>query len=1191
MIVLKAGYIIDEILELFADKQKAQAFIQSKCYFEVIGIDSVSLPIDNPEPVYSVIHNLISRGSPTRASKFLIEKYLNKTQNYTELLDIDNIPQEIEDILHEFIQIAQVQKALALLFANHALALNDKPLSIYANSIDRNIISLAIDDIGKWFCIIHTLLESGKQFPNIEISSDINLDFDLAISLENADLNEIKAEYKISISPSFEKSSQSKFITTSKIIYKSLGEVTKDSNTFVFNNLGKEKALEYVLQSVFRKEKFRAGQIAIINQVLQGKDVIGLLPTGGGKSLTFQLSALLQPAITIIIDPINSLMRDQYEKLIDNYIDATLYINSYNTDEERKINEERLQNAEIIFCFVSPERLQIQKFRNHLKNCQNNGTYFGYAVIDEAHCVSEWGHDFRQTYLRLGSNLKAFCPVKEGKLTLFGLTATASYDVLADIQRELEMEDDAIQSLPAEQIDRKELTFNLVKVKDTGIKEPTWAREKELGKEKYLEIKKLLDLIPQKLNLTDFYNKNEKGIYPHSGIIFCPTKSDKLGNGVLALRDGYWIGGEFIEGIGESFFLDIATFFSSQDDNLSSNDLVDNEAKLSFENQGKFIQNEINLMLATKAFGMGIDKPNIRYTIHYSLPSSVESFYQEAGRAGRDRLPALSSILYCAEDELTNLDFLKNAFKGIEREKALLTELLEEVEYEDKFYLNYLTSILNEEFGMKFSLYISINNNLKIGTKPEIWMQENGRWKPNDPNVIDFGYLRLGNLSENVGLHSDAQRIIGRAKSFIQEFCPNTNYIDWLKQKQKTGLETLLKGEGENNCLVIGFSNKKITEIKDLLVEKKVIQKIETPVEIEVGNIWNRDDTERFIRAAYNFCSSEEEFVNEKLPYEYKRQTGKKLSSIPEDLKANIKELFWKIRIAPDTQKAIYRLIILGVIDDYTIDYARKAVVVYFSSKTVEQYKENFSAYLKRYVGEDTKNERLEKVKVHKDESPLRKYLFALAEFVDEIICKKRENAIKYVKDLCEESINAEDINAYFREDIILYFTSKFAKLSGSGSLRNDTDSGKKENFELVKNYIEYIWAAPDGLGDQISNTKHLKAACARMKSSTGFDNATIDLLSAFANFATEAQKETDLSNLEGNLLIEEAKSLYLKGFEKFQKKYKFSDWVNNVEYFNEKLRAINPVLLPLVENLQNQLVYMNQKNWLSQFNQNFIDI
>lgn len=1244
--VFKAGYIIDEILDFFDNKQDAINAILRKCYFQVVGIDFISFPISEPEPIFSVIHNLISRGTPTRASKFLVKKYLS---------EIECSPNKREIIIDELVKIGQVQKVLCLLFANNILTQDKEVFTIYSNQLDINIVLLAVEDIQIWFNHIHTLLEKNNEFPSIKILSDPTLHYDLAISVNDIELKEINAQHKILILPAVEQSYLSKFITTSKIIYKNLGEVSKDGNTFIFNDLEKEKALEYVLQSVFKKETFRAGQIAIINRVLQGKDVIGLLPTGGGKSLTFQLAALLQPAMTIVIDPINSLMRDQYEKLIENYIDAALYINSYNTPKEREINEEKLQNAEILFCFVSPERLQIRKFRNHLKNCENKGTYFGYAVIDEAHCVSEWGHDFRQTYLRLGINLKNFCPVKEGKLTLFGLTATASYDVLADIQRELKMEDDAIQSLPAEQVDRKELVFNLVKVENTGIKEPTWLREKELGRQKYPKIKELLNALPDTFNdivkkilenkeigdeykerlrklptfeLPNFYGKNEKQIYPYAGIIFCPTKSDTLGNGVLALRDGYWddfIEGfdtnEFVEGLNTLEFLEISTFFSNQDDNLAANELVDKEAMLSFENQGKFIQNEVNLMLATKAFGMGIDKPNIRYTLHYSLPSSVESFYQEAGRAGRDRLPALSSILYCVEDTETNLGFLENSFKGFEREKALLTELLEEVEYEDKFYLNYLTSILNEEFGMKFDLKV-IGGDLIIATKPTKWIKVDGKPKPDSLTIIVFGYLHLHNLTYTLLGHDKAEKIIIDAKSFIQEFCPNTNYVNWLKQKQKAGLETLLNTGDTNNCLVIGFNNKKITEIKDLLLKENIIQKINTPVTMEGGNIWNRDDTERFIRAAYNFCGDSEEFVNDKY-YEYERKTGKRsmvvkaklvyeyerqvksakkkkhLSQdfpnsiyIPDELKPQLKEVFWKIRIAPDTLKAVYRLIILGVIDDYTIDYAGKAVVVNFSRKTEKQYKDNFASYLTRYVGEDTKNEWIEKANTrYKEESSLRKYLFTLAEFVDEIIFKKRENAIKYVKDLCEESINAEDVNAYFREDIILYFTSKFAKLGGDGSLKRDTDSGKIENFELLKTYINYIWAAPDGLGDQISNTKHLKAACARMKSATGFNNATIDLLSSFANFATEAQKEIGSSNFEESLLINEAKELYIKGFERFENKYKFSEWVNNMEYFNEKLRAISPSLLPIVENLQNQLICKNQKNWLSQFNQNFIDI
>ena len=162
-----------------------------------------------------------------------------------------------------------------------------------------------------------------------------------------------------------------------------------------------------------------------------------MLPTGGGKSLTYQISALLQPGITMVIDPLKSLMKDQYDGLISSGIDCIAYINSSLSREEKKRNEILLESSQLLFVFLSPERLSIASFRERLRNMHEYNVYFSYGVIDEVHCVSEWGHDFRFSYLHLGRNLYNYVRAKEGEISLFGLTATASFDVLADVEREL----------------------------------------------------------------------------------------------------------------------------------------------------------------------------------------------------------------------------------------------------------------------------------------------------------------------------------------------------------------------------------------------------------------------------------------------------------------------------------------------------------------------------------------------------------------------------------------------------------------------------------------------------------------------------------------------------------------------------------------------------------------------------------
>ena len=181
--------------------------------------------------------------------------------------------------------------------------------------------------------------------------------------------------------------------------------------------------LEYFLRYFFRKIEFRTGQLPILNRILKLQNVIGLLPTGAGKSLTYQLASLLQPGFTIIVDPIKSLMQDQVEGLNNNQIDFCGFLNSSITDpKERKKRMEEISKGYFLFVFISPERFQMDEFRDMLTNMYNSKKYFSYCVIDEAHCVSEWGHDFRPSYLSLGRNAIKFCKTQENTSCYFNRT-------------------------------------------------------------------------------------------------------------------------------------------------------------------------------------------------------------------------------------------------------------------------------------------------------------------------------------------------------------------------------------------------------------------------------------------------------------------------------------------------------------------------------------------------------------------------------------------------------------------------------------------------------------------------------------------------------------------------------------------------------------------------------------------------
>ena len=550
---------------------------QSHCQIE-------NSPFIQPEgviPLLKVAWNLLNRGNATRASlrlsAYLLNKHFpgsgksipDKPEVRLEWTLKEEIPPAIlEEILNNFstlsaeqviemgsaayglyrllkdgICFAQVHKAMLL-----AMMANPGPLTFSIEGVSEGESTLLQEDLNDVFTALNLLAHGAESKIPLLLQKDAQ---QIRISLEAGD------DSCIRLRPLGEEEPDPLgfcVLTDRRIRYKELGKVvvtekekeggeTSEVHTFEFQKPALKASFQYFLQNFFRKADFKPGQLAIINRAIQGKDVIGLLPTGGGKSLTFQLCALLQPGITVVVDPINSLMKDQYDKLIDNGITRASFINSFNTKDERTERMEALAGGQYQILFVSPERFQMENFRQSLSACRDTGVYFSYAVIDEAHCVSEWGHDFRHVYLNLAQNLKRFCHPKSGPLTIFGLTATASFDVLADVQRELNLKEDAIASLPAEAIDREELNFSILPITasiQTGLRH--FEREFKMEKSKYPVIKQMLKDMPAKISALEKSNENPSGSnsffgktngkFKNAGVIFCPTKSIKLNNGL-----------------------------------------------------------------------------------------------------------------------------------------------------------------------------------------------------------------------------------------------------------------------------------------------------------------------------------------------------------------------------------------------------------------------------------------------------------------------------------------------------------------------------------------------------------------------------------------------------------------------------------------------------------------------------------
>lgn len=341
-----------------------------------------------------------------------------------------------------------------------------------------------------------------------------------------------------------------------------------------------------VLREYFGYFSFRPGQEAIIDQILSGKDVLGIMPTGAGKSLCFQIPALTLEGTTIVISPLISLMKDQVDALNEMGIKAA-YINSTLSLQEYRSVMENAQCGVYKLLYIAPERLDTESFWELLSAMD-----ISFVAVDEAHCVSEWGHDFRPSYTKIAA-LVGRLPKRP---VVAAFTATATPQVKEDIERLLELKEPYVLVTG---FDRENLYFRVDKPSD--------------------KFSFLLDYIKKNADC--------------SGVVYCLTRKtvesvcEKLNSkGIAATR--YHAG------------------------------LSDSERTA---NQESFIYDRAQVIVATNAFGMGIDKSNIRYVIHFNMPKTMENYYQEAGRAGRDGEKAECILLYSAADIITNKLLIENS--------------------------------------------------------------------------------------------------------------------------------------------------------------------------------------------------------------------------------------------------------------------------------------------------------------------------------------------------------------------------------------------------------------------------------------------------------------------------------------------------------------------------------------------------
>lgn len=745
-------------------------------YFDVYAPFDLGASVsDDVHPILAVLNNIITRGMATVPSPFIersfckahdflyetsengiidfdllgqhstgcvINNLYSTLEGRSDLAFSEYIPQN--EVAYSPLAISRIQKLIVEVLISGRLTLDIQEWNVLIEENDVPCAALAFEDFRQMFDTLTSMtveyaslklpkinltVISNKQYTSSplhigeyhvdKVTDDIkNTVYDLVIHYSTAEkdtdytFSMFKAKndcYFAIFSANKDHLTAERYVYTSdRITYKPFVERNPQGG-FIEKHEQSER-LTYFLNLLFRKEKFRNGQLPILTRAMANLPVIGLLPTGSGKSLTYQLAAMLQPGITIIIDPLISLMKDQYDGLRNAKIDSCTYINSTVADRARR--EELMERSRIQFIFLSPERLCIRGFRSRLRNMHDLHVYFAYGVIDEVHCVSEWGHDFRFTYLHLGRNLYNYVLPKqiEGEsrnLTLFGLTATASFDVLADVERELSGNDafpiDSDAIIRYENTNRLELQYHVVPIDGVScankwdvyrekndclpaIIEESGSLLKELQEPQNIErIKKRFveresitnEAILNEIEETSLgidVSKDWYGEEPNksAAIVFCPHRRGSIGVNDTQANVG------------------IASSLRYSLENARISTYIGGDV---LTEQDRFISGETSIMVATKAFGMGIDKPNVRFTYNVNFSSSLEAFVQEAGRAGRDRKMALATILYCPKQcweqnprtrlmEMVPVDygvhkyFFDNNFIGEDFEKMIMYYLL-----------------------------------------------------------------------------------------------------------------------------------------------------------------------------------------------------------------------------------------------------------------------------------------------------------------------------------------------------------------------------------------------------------------------------------------------------------------------------------------------------------------------------------
>jgi superfamily II DNA helicase RecQ len=1070
--------------------------------------------------------------------------------------------------------IARIEKVVIEYLLSGKLSLKDSTWNIAVIERDIPCAHLAFQDLKLHFENLFALKGEKLEFPELKLSIyrtqefknaklnviypgnikfienfDNKAEYDLLIDISvlqrvgvvNSPY-ETQAKHKIAINSVRSINSESGILTDKSIRYLDLYSKRLDDSKKERTHL----ALKYFLRNIFRKDLFLPGQIELINEILQKNNTLALLPTGGGKTIAYQLAGFLQPGVNIVVNPIMSVMIDQSISLKNFGIDSILSINSSLKIPEKLDKQLTLfENGACLFAFISADYLHRKDGRNACYAMEHNNVYINQFVIDEAHCLSEWGHDFRPFYSKLGDvKLQLFKNKTKQTIPSVALTATAGYSCINNIKKELQISDESIINAP---VNDAKLNFKIIDTTSNQLKADMNMSQIEslVGGRKQVHFSFLVkDLFPENRDINESKDT----------VIFCPTAygktgvSDKFGDGLAdKLKNNF-----------ES--LKIGCFWGTTDDGSDNVPLYD--AQKSETNYTKFVNNQLDILVTTSAFGIGTNKADIRNIIYFSPPSSVEGFIQQSYRAGRDGQQTNCSVVIDKQefivnesdpvgkylpDNKTNFDKylsyseILQKYKGQDKELLLINELLYDLKNDSKNYKSIINQELKNEYQVDIDLDLQPKNNPN-----RLYLNQDDK---------TYGYIDLLSLKPNSEESSFEPKYSEELLFFVvnelkkRSFGSNEYAKILQSEVYSSSTEGIIKATntlkaGANKELVIPFENNSLAEISEILIK-------------EVSASFSQNK----IREFYLLSNSYDSFVDK----------INKIKSITNKKKVleKIGDLYLTIRLKEDTQLAIYRLSKLGFIEDYLIDELNHQFIIKVKKQNIEAH------LLKLYdiLDDSLVPEKAVEYKMvlSKAEDKLKVAIESYIEFCYDFIVKERFNSVetlhKILTQIPENKSVSKEVNQQIKNYFDNYFRARYCNSYFGTAAGTSPLNGTNQDFKIVKNYL-------DQMGLLKENWLHLKKS-SEIVSAQLPDNFGPYLLDAYTTIAF-GEKDDEI--------IDQALDQIARGLIRMRKQenYQKENYQADIQSFLEYIYETRPDLKETME----QIIWLRMHYiWLKDFN------